>query len=136
MEWPACSPDMNPIDHVWNALGRRVAGRQPPPQTSKTWKELFWDRIPQLVINSLIDSMPQSRGSLVVMVTNKFPDLEVSEQVSGSLMTLKTRRVKALMHVKPVVAQYLHIGMVQELGELSLGFFSKIGGPLPALVLL
>ncbi|GFW24566.1 transposable element Tcb2 transposase [Trichonephila clavipes] len=33
MEWPACSPDMNPIEHVWNALGRRVAGRQPPPQT-------------------------------------------------------------------------------------------------------
>ncbi|GFU83910.1 transposable element Tcb2 transposase [Trichonephila clavipes] len=33
MEWPACSPDMNPIEHVWDALGRRVASRQPPPQT-------------------------------------------------------------------------------------------------------
>ncbi|GFW03208.1 transposable element Tcb2 transposase [Trichonephila clavipes] len=33
MEWPVCSPDMNPIEHVWDALGRRVAGRQPPPQT-------------------------------------------------------------------------------------------------------
>ncbi|GFU49439.1 transposable element Tcb2 transposase [Trichonephila clavipes] len=33
MEWPACSPVMNPIEHVWDALGRRVAGRQPPPQT-------------------------------------------------------------------------------------------------------
>ncbi|GFY26130.1 transposable element Tcb2 transposase [Trichonephila clavipes] len=34
MEWPACSPDMNPIEHVWDALGRRVAGRQTPPQTN------------------------------------------------------------------------------------------------------
>ncbi|GFX39016.1 transposable element Tcb2 transposase [Trichonephila clavipes] len=32
-KWPMCSPDMNPIEHVWDALGRRVAGRQPPPQT-------------------------------------------------------------------------------------------------------
>ncbi|GFT15750.1 transposable element Tcb2 transposase [Trichonephila clavipes] len=22
MEWPVCSPDMNPIEHVWDALGR------------------------------------------------------------------------------------------------------------------
>ncbi|GFW66549.1 transposable element Tcb2 transposase [Trichonephila clavipes] len=43
MEWPACSPDMNPIEHVWYALGRRVAVRQPPPKKlSKNWKELFW----------------------------------------------------------------------------------------------
>ncbi|GFW45078.1 transposable element Tcb2 transposase [Trichonephila clavipes] len=33
IEWPTCSPDMNSIEHVWDALGRRVAGRQPPPQT-------------------------------------------------------------------------------------------------------
>ncbi|GFT60294.1 transposable element Tcb2 transposase [Trichonephila clavipes] len=63
MEWPACSPDMNPIEHVWDALGRRVAGRQPPPQTLQELKRALledWDRIPQLVINSLIDSLPQS----------------------------------------------------------------------------
>ncbi|GFU14089.1 transposable element Tcb2 transposase [Trichonephila clavipes] len=32
-KWPACSPDMNPIQHVWEALGRRVAGLQRTPQT-------------------------------------------------------------------------------------------------------
>ncbi|GFV35736.1 transposable element Tcb2 transposase [Trichonephila clavipes] len=62
MEWPACSPDMNKIEHVWDALGRRVAGRQPPPQTLQELESALleeWDSIPQLVINSLIDSMPQ-----------------------------------------------------------------------------
>ncbi|GFT44837.1 transposable element Tcb2 transposase [Trichonephila clavipes] len=37
MEWP----DMNPIEHAWDALGRRVVDRQ-PPKLSKIWKELFW----------------------------------------------------------------------------------------------
>ncbi|GFX31687.1 hypothetical protein TNCV_4082111 [Trichonephila clavipes] len=38
MEWQTCSPDMNPIEHVWDSVGRRVAGRQPPPQTPRTGK--------------------------------------------------------------------------------------------------
>ncbi|GFV05444.1 transposable element Tcb2 transposase [Trichonephila clavipes] len=61
MEWLACSPDMNPIEHVWDALRRRVADRKPPPQTLQELERALleeWDRIPQLVINSLIDSMP------------------------------------------------------------------------------
>ncbi|GFU18404.1 hypothetical protein TNCV_1980841 [Trichonephila clavipes] len=48
---------MNPIEHVG-----RVAGRQPPTQNLQELERAFleeWDRIPQLVINSLIDSMPQ-----------------------------------------------------------------------------
>ncbi|GFT25318.1 transposable element Tcb1 transposase [Trichonephila clavipes] len=31
LDWPAYSPDMNPIEHVWDMLGRRIADRQPPP---------------------------------------------------------------------------------------------------------
>ncbi|GFT56996.1 transposable element Tcb2 transposase [Trichonephila clavipes] len=41
MEWPACSPDMNPIEHVWDALKRRVAGRQPTPQTLQELERAF-----------------------------------------------------------------------------------------------
>ncbi|GFX20940.1 transposable element Tcb1 transposase [Trichonephila clavipes] len=29
MVWPAYSPDLNPIEHMWDMLGRRIAARQP-----------------------------------------------------------------------------------------------------------
>ncbi|GFV40943.1 transposable element Tcb1 transposase [Trichonephila clavipes] len=31
MDWPAYSSDLNPIEHVWDMLGQRIAARQPPP---------------------------------------------------------------------------------------------------------
>ncbi|GFW39624.1 transposable element Tcb1 transposase [Trichonephila clavipes] len=31
MDWPAYSPDLYPIEHVWDMLGRRIAAHQPPP---------------------------------------------------------------------------------------------------------
>ncbi|GFT52445.1 transposable element Tcb1 transposase [Trichonephila clavipes] len=76
MEWPASSPDMNPIEHVWNALGRRLAGHQPPPRTLQELERALleeWDRIPQLVINSLIDSMPQRCSALLAVRGNHTP---------------------------------------------------------------
>ncbi|GFW19061.1 hypothetical protein TNCV_253911 [Trichonephila clavipes] len=34
--WPARSPDLNPIENVWDALGRQVAGRNYPPTNKNT----------------------------------------------------------------------------------------------------
>ncbi|GFU47219.1 transposable element Tcb1 transposase [Trichonephila clavipes] len=31
MDWPVYSQDLNPIEHVWDMLGRLIAARQPPP---------------------------------------------------------------------------------------------------------
>ncbi|GFX30185.1 transposable element Tc3 transposase [Trichonephila clavipes] len=47
---PAYSPDLNPIEHVWDMLGRRIAARQPPPtclpELRRALLDEWWD-IPQ-----------------------------------------------------------------------------------------
>ncbi|GBM29736.1 Transposable element Tcb2 transposase [Araneus ventricosus] len=60
MDWQARSPDLNPIEHVWNALGRAIATRNPPPRNILEMKTALlneWDQLPQEMINCLISSM-------------------------------------------------------------------------------
>lgn len=64
---PARSPDMNPIEHVWDELGRRIKGRTPTPGTLRALKEALtfeWDRIPQETIDNLIRGMPRRLTTL------------------------------------------------------------------------
>ena len=60
MEWPACSPDLNPIEHVWDAMGRRLAARRDAPRTIQQLSTALveeWNSIPQELITNLVRSM-------------------------------------------------------------------------------
>ncbi|GFX35161.1 transposable element Tc3 transposase [Trichonephila clavipes] len=62
MDWPAYSPDLNPIEHVWDMLDRRIATRQPPPTCLPELRRALldeWCNIPQDQIDNLILSMPR-----------------------------------------------------------------------------
>ncbi|GFV81316.1 transposable element Tc1 transposase [Trichonephila clavipes] len=43
MDWPARSPDLNPIEHVWDFLGRRLAARTLPPITIRELRLVLQD---------------------------------------------------------------------------------------------
>ncbi len=60
LAWPAYSPDMSPIEHVWDALDWCIRQRVPVPaniQQLRTAIEEEWTNIPQATINNLINSM-------------------------------------------------------------------------------
>ncbi|GFV61248.1 transposable element Tc1 transposase [Trichonephila clavipes] len=58
--WPARSPDLNPIENVWDALGREVAGRNYPPTYKDTLIRVLteeWDKLPQQLLDNVVQSM-------------------------------------------------------------------------------
>ena len=60
LDWPARSPDLSPIEHVWDILGQCVRQRVPRPRMLQALGAALqeeWRRIPQLQIARLIRSM-------------------------------------------------------------------------------
>ncbi|GFX34590.1 transposable element Tcb2 transposase [Trichonephila clavipes] len=60
MDWLARSPDLTPIEHVWDFLGRRLAARTLPPVTIQELRLALqdeWAAMPQQLIDTLILSM-------------------------------------------------------------------------------
>ena len=62
MNWPAQSPDLNPIEHLWDKLKRPLCARSIRP---KSKQELFtilqeeWKQIPSSVYENPVKSLPK-----------------------------------------------------------------------------
>jgi hypothetical protein len=61
LDWPAQSPDLNPIENVWNYLKRKLDNYDAPADSIyQLWLriEKEWEGIPTEYCRTLIDSMP------------------------------------------------------------------------------
>ena len=61
MEWPPQSPDLNPIEHLWGVLTRKLAAYERPPTSMKElWErvQVEWEAISEQECQKLVESMP------------------------------------------------------------------------------
>ena len=60
LDWPPFSPDLSPIEHLWDILDRRIRRRVPAPGSVRQLREALqeeWENIRQEEIRTLINSM-------------------------------------------------------------------------------
>lgn len=61
LDWPGSSPDMNPIEHVWAYLSRKLGRRPTPTNELQYWNMIQeeWAQVPVEYVRDLILSMPR-----------------------------------------------------------------------------
>ena len=62
LPWPPTSPDLSPIEHVWDQLKQSLRKTEPLPRNTTELKDVvnyLWLTYPQSSIRKLIDSMPR-----------------------------------------------------------------------------
>jgi hypothetical protein len=62
LNWPAQSPDINPIEHLWTHIKRQMNTYGTPPKgVFELWDRVAkeWNNIPPEVCQRLIESMPR-----------------------------------------------------------------------------
>ncbi|GFV91121.1 transposable element Tcb2 transposase [Trichonephila clavipes] len=84
MDLPTYSPDLNPIEHLWDALGRRIAARLHHPENTQQLKQKLieeWVLLPQEMLHQLVLSMRRRKdrpgGGLAFLV--KSADIKFRE---------------------------------------------------------
>ncbi|UYV83620.1 hypothetical protein LAZ67_23001706 [Cordylochernes scorpioides] len=69
LPWPPYPPDLSPIEHVWDIIGRRLHALPQPRSEDELWQmvEREWRAIPQDAIRTLIDSLPRRVAACIAV---------------------------------------------------------------------
>ncbi|UYV83509.1 hypothetical protein LAZ67_23001272 [Cordylochernes scorpioides] len=131
LPWPPYSPDLSPIEHVWDIIGRRLHALPQPRSEDELWQmvEREWRAIPQNAIRTLIDSLPRRVAACIaVRVIIRIQDVNGEYQIcralldNGSQRSLITEKCAANLGI-PIRRKRIAVGgLGDQLVESSLVF--------------
>ncbi|CAJ0917568.1 unnamed protein product [Ranitomeya imitator] len=90
MDWPARSPDLNLIEHIWDIMFHTIHQCHVAPQTVQELADALvqvWEEIPQETIRRLIWSMPR-RCREVIQITGRF-SRRIQSKISDLLQQME-----------------------------------------------
>ncbi|UYV82730.1 hypothetical protein LAZ67_22000686 [Cordylochernes scorpioides] len=137
LPWPPYSPDLSPIEHVWDIIGRRLHALPQPRSEDELWQmvEREWRAIPQDAIRTLIDSLPRRVAACIAVheILAESPDRErnIAQDhsfwetvVEGYPITIKLLKVRLQQqHYETNIAQQTFLAVSQ-----TQTFFTLQGG--------
>ncbi|GFW26383.1 hypothetical protein TNCV_2172671 [Trichonephila clavipes] len=68
--------DLNPIENVWDALERQIAGRNYPPTNKNTLIRTLteeWDKLPQQLLDNVVQSMVRREECCITLHGGHIP---------------------------------------------------------------
>ncbi|EFA12395.1 Transposable element Tcb1 transposase-like Protein [Tribolium castaneum] len=68
VEWSSRSPDLNPIEHLWDIPGRQIRQRRRQVLTLQDLRAALqedWENLPQEAIQNLFQSMPRRLATVI-----------------------------------------------------------------------
>ncbi|UYV72469.1 K02A2.6-like [Cordylochernes scorpioides] len=101
LPWPPYSPDLSPIEHVWDINVRRLHALPQPRSKDELWQmvEREWRAIPQDAIRTLIDSLPRRVAACIAVRVCGILNEEIQSMLlMNSMLTFEVAQEMALAH--------------------------------------
>ena len=116
LPWPAYSPDMSPIEHVWHLVGRRLARDLRPAALNTNFCcacKQCGSPFPKQYIQYLLDFMPRRIAALIVARAG-YTKFEHCFFLISSFISTNTRRLSIKFHVILVISTWCCISYKQQ----------------------